>query len=98
MAVQGANELAELVRNLSLQFQNQHIPTCNQVHTQATQQIQHVLDEGGQWITAEIRNLEHEWQTHLNALKTAEAWFEHHYPKLTTIAEDIAKLATDLLV
>ena len=95
MAVNSANELHELIQNLSGQFLNVHQHAVNTLHTQADQHIQHVMNEGGTWITAEIRNLVDEWQTHLSALRAAEDWFAHHGPNLSRIAQDAERLSTE---
>ena len=95
MPVNSANELHELITTLSHQFQNIHATTVRDLHSQADTHINHVLNEGQQWITAEIRTLVDEWQSHLNALRQAEEWFLHHAPNLNRIAEDAARLASE---
>lgn len=95
MPVNSAQELHDLIHTLSQQFQHTHQSTCRDLHTTANNHIQHVLDEGGQWITAEIRTLNDEWQTHLQALRDAESWFAQHSGHLGKIAEDAGRLATE---
>lgn len=95
MPVNSAQELHDLINTLSHQFQNIHHPATNTLWTQAQQHIQHVEQEGGTWITHEIQTIIQEWQTHLNALKQAEEWFQHHAPNLGRVAADALRLSQE---
>ena len=86
MAVNSAEELHELIANLGRQFRDAHHPAAHQLWSHADQHIEHVVQNGGAWITREISALHAEWQHHKVGIQSAEMWFEHHAGELTTLS------------
>jgi hypothetical protein len=93
--VNSAKELSELLRTLSTQFSNTHSPGAHGLWTQVDAHINHVMQEGGRWIDAEISTIERDWQVHRRAVQDAQHWFEHHVSLLQKVADDAMRLATE---
>jgi hypothetical protein len=97
MPVSSAKELSELIRTLSTQFSNTHSPGAHGLWTQVDAHINHVMQEGGRWIDAEISTIERDWQGHRRAVQDAQHWFEHHVSLLQKVADDALRLSTEAI-
>lgn len=95
MTVSSARDLADLIDTLSTQFSTTHAPGAHGIWTLADTHITHAVQEGGPWISSEIRQIEQEWQVHRQAVQNAQQWFEHHVSLLRRVAADALKLSTE---
>lgn len=95
MAVNSAEELAELVATLGTQFGNLHEPSAGTLWAQADAHIHHAVQESSSWAVREMEMLLSEWETHKRAIQDAQHWFAHHAPNLARVSGDARKLATE---
>ena len=97
MPINSAQELHDLVNTLGNQFSQVHQIAAHQLHITANSHIQHVLDEGGNFITNEIHKIHNEWSVHQSNIQAAEDWFVANGPHLIRIGFNILETLGEAL-
>jgi hypothetical protein len=80
-----AQELITSLETLQREYLSLHVPAVNNVMSQVDQHVSVLVGDGAQWISAETRKLESDWQTHRQQLNNVVTHFEGTAGFLNTV-------------